>query len=79
MSDATNQQMMRPDEYAEVLRAKFKQLEQEVRALVVIAKNTPDVFDQGEVIANAMLTLRHCEDARMRLGKVIQYTPKENG
>lgn len=79
MVESTAMQMKRPDEYAEELRGKFKALEAEVRALVGIAKCTPDVFDQGEVIANAMLALRHCEDARMRLGKVIQYTPKENG
>lgn len=28
--------------------------------------------NQGEAIANIMLAYRHAEDARMRLGKVIQ-------
>lgn len=28
--------------------------------------------DRGEMVANAMLGYRHLEDARMRLGKVIQ-------
>jgi hypothetical protein len=28
----------------------------------------------GEAAAQAMLAVRHLEDARMRLGKVIQYT-----
>jgi hypothetical protein len=28
--------------------------------------------DRGEMIANAQLAYRHLEDARMRLGKVIQ-------
>lgn len=28
--------------------------------------------DRGEMIANLMLSYRHLEDARMRLGKVIQ-------
>lgn len=28
--------------------------------------------DHGEMIANIMLAYRHLEDARMRLGKVIQ-------
>ena len=28
--------------------------------------------DRGEMIANVMLAYRHLEDARMRLGKVIQ-------
>jgi hypothetical protein len=30
-------------------------------------------FNKGECIAHAMLALRHIEDARMRIGKVIQY------
>ncbi len=30
--------------------------------------------DQGEQIANAMLAFRHLEDAKMRIGKVIQAT-----
>lgn len=29
------------------------------------------------MIAQAMLALRHIEDARMRFGKVIQYAPVE--
>lgn len=32
------------------------------------APNTP------EMIANVMLAVRHLEDARMRIGKVIQYS-----
>lgn len=31
------------------------------------------VFDPGEAIAQSMLAVRHIEDARMRLGKVLQY------
>lgn len=46
MVESTAMQMKRPDEYAEELRGKFKVLESEVRALVGIAKTTPDVFDQ---------------------------------
>lgn len=30
-------------------------------------------FKHGEILANIMLAVRHLEDARMRLGKVIQY------
>jgi hypothetical protein len=33
--------------------------------------NTPPA-DRGEMLANAALAYRHLEDARMRLGKVIQ-------
>lgn len=34
-----------------------------------------EIFDKGEVIANSILAIRHIEDARMRYGKCIQYTP----
>lgn len=36
----------------------------------------PEVFrgQHDEMKENAMLALRHLEDARMRLGKVIQYS-----
>lgn len=46
-----------------------------VRDFVEMIKETPDAdgFNKGECIAQAMLALRHIEDARMRLGKVIQY------
>lgn len=33
---------------------------------------TSAASDHSEIIANAMLAFRHLEDARMRLGKVIQ-------
>lgn len=70
-----------PDVFSEQLRAELKEFEAKVRSLVFIAKQTSEetLFDKSEVIANAMLTLRHVEDARMRLGKVIQYSIKENG
>lgn len=32
----------------------------------------PDHIDRGEMIANEILAYRHLEDARMRMGKVIQ-------
>jgi hypothetical protein len=35
-------------------------------------ENGTIVPDRGEMIANAMLAYRHLEDARMRIGKVIQ-------
>lgn len=37
------------------------------------AEETTAHFNKGECIAQAMLALRHIEDARMRIGKVIQY------
>ena len=36
--------------------------------------DTPQGEDKGEQIANAMLAYRHLEDAKMRMGKVIQAT-----
>ena len=49
-------------------------LEKEVRKLVHLLKAEPaDSMFPGERIAQAMLAVRHLEDARMRLGKVIQY------
>jgi len=35
----------------------------------------PDTYpgQRGEMIAQSMLAVRHIEDARMRLGKVLQY------
>jgi hypothetical protein len=58
------------------LRAKCKEIEQEIRDLM----GHGDIVDQdragaytGEVKANIMLAVRHIEDTRMRLGKVCQY------
>lgn len=48
-------------------RAELLDREHYVRALVTEKKVT------GEAAAQAMLAVRHLEDARMRLGKVIQY------
>jgi hypothetical protein len=49
-------------------RAELLDTEHYVRALVSQKKVT------GEAAAQAMLAVRHLEDARMRLGKVIQHT-----
>lgn len=37
-----------------------------------IFKELPEISDQSEMMANIMLTYRHLEDARMRIGKVVQ-------
>ncbi len=37
------------------------------------AAETTAAFNKGECIAQAMLALRAIEEARMRVGKVIQY------
>ncbi len=49
-------------------RAQALDIEHYVRALVTEKKVS------GEAAAQAMLAVRHFEDARMRLGKVIQHT-----
>jgi hypothetical protein len=65
------------------VRCHIAAVEQDVlglKAAVALADLTsrPDVptscpaADRGEMIANVMLAYRHLEDARMRLGKVIQ-------
>lgn len=50
-----------------LMRVALSDFERGVRALVTQGKV------DGEAAAQAMLTVRHLEDARMRLGKVIQY------
>lgn len=60
------------------LRAEVLVVEKAVRQLKgdVMSNDSP-VPEQGdcraEAPANAMLAVRHLEDARMRLGKVIQW------
>lgn len=60
---------------AHALRRNLKQTEEEIRSFVDYLKSQAwlDLYDKWECIANAMLSLRHLEDSRMRLGKVIQY------
>ena len=49
-------------------RAALLDIEHYVRAMVTEKKVS------GEPAAQAMLSVRHLEDARMRLGKVIQHS-----
>lgn len=60
------------------LRAKLLEIEQSVRALgdhAHFKNGSPQAFhgQHGEMIAQSKLALRAVEDARMRLGKVLQY------
>ena len=60
------------------LRAELLVIERRSRALEsLIALRRPSDHgpspDVGEVFAQAKLAVRHVEDARMRLGKVLQY------
>ncbi len=65
-----------PVAMSEYMRDKLKELESVAREFADILKSdtTTQFADKGEVIASAMLALRHIEDARMRYGKCIQYT-----
>jgi len=58
------------------MRAELKQIEMKARTIVTCdALKAESTFEnqRGEQKAQAMLAVRHIEDARMRLGKVIQY------
>jgi hypothetical protein len=56
------------EEKSNKLRGKIKFYEEETRELMDIPTT------KTEVKENIMLAVRHLEDARMRLGKVIQYS-----
>lgn len=57
------------------LRATLLTEEKAIRDYVETIKHSAEAegFNQGECIAQAMLALRAVEEARMRIGKVIQY------
>jgi hypothetical protein len=50
------------------MRANLLSVEKDVRGMVT------QKLVSGEAAAQAMLAVRHLEDARIRLGKVIQHT-----
>lgn len=56
------------------LRKDIRDVGSQVKAMMsdTIFVNLPEVSDIGEMKANIMLSYRHLEDARLRLGKVIQ-------
>lgn len=57
-------------------RQELKHVEVEVRQLKELpAMSYPDAYkgQHGEMIAQSMLAVRAIEEARMRLGKVLQY------
>lgn len=60
------------------LRAALLEIELDARKLgdhAELGRGQPEQFpgQHGEMIAQSKLALRHVEDARMRLGKVLQY------
>lgn len=52
--------------------SQVKRLADQIKGMTISATQLVAQPDRGEMIANAMLAYRHLEDARMRLGKVIQ-------
>lgn len=66
---------------AELMRSILLWVEERARTLIKAIKENPPAPNTtnpeftGEVIANAILALRHLEDSRMRYGKCIQYAP----
>ena len=64
------------DGWMDECMAELKKIEMQARAIVKCDDlNAESSFEgqRGEQKAQAMLAVRHIEDARMRLGKVIQY------
>ncbi len=64
-------------ESVSALRAETMLLERATRALMkhdVFNNHPPLPDEQGEMRANIMLAVRHLEDARMRMGKAIQWS-----
>lgn len=57
--------------YTNVYRGEIKEMAERVKELMKNDQNAEGA-DIGETKANIMLAYRHLEDARMRLGKVIQ-------
>lgn len=58
------------------LRKEIIDIGSQIKALmndtIFIPANLPKISDIGEMKANIMLSYRHLEDARLRLGKVLQ-------
>ena len=62
-------------EHAETGRADIKPIELFVRRMQTLLKQQPSLWEgqEKELSTHIDLAVRHLEDARMRLGKVIQY------
>lgn len=70
MSEFPIEDLLKPE--CDSLRADLLAIEKRCRELKFLVRNR-DMGADPEVYANAMLAVRHIEDARMRLGKVLQY------
>lgn len=65
---------MTEEEYCKQLRDNVRDLGAKILTLKDKYKNREDAFagQTAEMIANVMLAYRHMEDARMRIGKIMQ-------
>ena len=81
MSDEKTDQCTDPVPFAgtKLLLTELRTSAKNLGVLVISLKDdinphtgSPPGVDKGEAVANVMLAYRHLEDARMRLGKVIQ-------
>lgn len=74
MSNFPIEEALKPE--CDALRADLKAIEDRVRALKLeigrAAVDAPDA-QRAEMYGQAMLAVRRVEDARMRIGKVLQY------
>lgn len=64
-------------EYCDALRSQVKMSELSARELMnhsVFHSEQAFLGQHGEMKAQIMLAVRHLEDARLRMGKVIQYS-----
>lgn len=65
------------EEKANALRQKCREIEIDIRDLMndrTFKGEQTFPAQHGEMKSHIMLAVRHLEDARMRLGKVIQYS-----
>lgn len=75
MENQPSQQTVNFGDVCEELRTKIKDVADSVlnnKNVAAIVEPIPAAWDRPEMLANLMLAYRHLEDARMRMGKVLQ-------
>lgn len=72
MSEFPIEEALKPE--CDALRADLLAIEKRVRVLrQALHDKLPGETPSPEVYANQMLAVRHVEDARMRIGKMLQH------
>lgn len=66
------QQIFNIKEFSNIMRSDIKAIALQIKESKELAKEGDKSSDFGEVMANLTLAYRHLEDARMRMGKVIE-------